>query len=134
MSAQYRIVAHPSDVGFEAEAEDLRSLIDTSIRALADIETGGQIPDRTSERPLRPPDPAASAEERLMEALEQCLFWLDAEDWIALGVSEDGRALLGCELTEEARAEGTHVKAITWHHFEVREGPQGWSAVVFVDL
>jgi SHS2 domain-containing protein len=69
-----------------------------------------------------------------VDVLEQCLVWLDTEDWLATGVDAAGENLVGTPLSEEARETGTHVKAITWHQLAVAQGEAGWSATVFVDL
>ena len=105
MSATYAILAHPSDVGFSVESQgtgpkSFIALLDGAVRALADIETGGHIPAPTDERPLREAHPEAAPDDRVVDVLEQCLVWLDTEDWLAVGVSEDGKKLHGTELSE----------------------------------
>lgn len=139
MSATYAILAHPADVGFSVESQgtgpdSFIALLGGAVRALADVETGGHVPAPTDERPLREAYPDAAPDERVVDVLEQCLVWLDTEDWLATGVSEDGKKLLGTELSEEAREAGTHVKAITWHQLSVVQDASGWKATVFVDL
>lgn len=131
----YRILPHPSDVGFEARADDFVVLLDRAVRALSDIETGGQIPDAIDTRPIPEADPEETPEERVVSVLEHCLFLLDTEDWLVTGVDPSGERLLGAQLTPDARAAGVHVKAITWHQLAVAHVPGvGWSAVVFVDI
>jgi SHS2 domain-containing protein len=134
MSTTYRILPHPADVGMAVEASTLVQLLDGCVRALADIETGGALPAPDSTRALTEAHPDATAEERVVDVLEQCLVWLDTEDWLATGVDSTGENLVGCPLSEEARESGTHVKAVTWHQLEVKQGEGGWSATVFVDL
>lgn len=126
----YRIVEHPSDVGFELEAETLPALLDAAVRALADVCTGGDPPPPTESRPAPALD--GEPEPDVVRLLEACLLELDADDWLAVGY-RDGE-LLGAPLAAEARANGTHVKAITWHHLSVAQTPDGWRATVFVDL
>jgi SHS2 domain-containing protein len=125
----YRLIAHPSDVGFEASGATLDELLDASVAALAEIESGGPPPAGTETRPVAA---AGTPEERLVGTLEACLVCLDVEDWLAVGFA-DG-ALRGLPLTAEARAEGTHVKAVTWHQLRVEQRADGWHATVFVDL
>jgi SHS2 domain-containing protein len=134
MSATYQILPHPADVGMAVEASSFLHLLDGCVRALADIETGGAVPAPDSERPLTDAHPDATFEERVVDVLEQCLIWLDTEDWLATGVDATGENLVGTPLSEEARETGTHVKAITWHQLAVAQGEAGWSATVFVDL
>jgi SHS2 domain-containing protein len=125
----YRIVEHPSDVGFEAWGASYEDLVDASIAALAEIESGAAAPAGTEQRPVVLEGPP---EERLVRILEQCLVLLDTEDWLAVGLT-DG-SLRGEPLSDEARAAGTHVKAVTWHHLKVAQDADGWRATVFVDL
>lgn len=125
----YRVVEHPSDVGFEAWAPSFDALLDAAVAALADIETGGVAPSGTERRPVVVD---GEPEDRLVRLLEECLILLDTEDWLAVGFA-DG-ALRGEPLSPDARAAGTHVKAVTWHQLAVEQRADGWHATVFVDL
>lgn len=135
------IVAHPADVGFTATGETFLDLLDEVVAALAEVESGGDLPSATERRPL--PETEGEPEDRVVRVLEHCLFLLDTEDWLAVGVRTDGASgdgasgngvLCGAALSAEARAEGTHVKAITWHQLAVVQDADGWRATVFVDL
>jgi SHS2 domain-containing protein len=131
----HRIVAHPADVGFEAWGPDEPALHDAAVGALADVITGGAVPAAVGARPVAPggdTDETPTPEQRLMRVLEACLVELDCDDWLAVGVS--GGALVGAPLTAEARAVGTHVKAITWHGLQVRRDGEVLRATVILDL
>lgn len=137
MSSGYRIVPHASDVGFEAWGPDEPALHDAAVRALAEIVSGGAAPAPESARPLAPPPPDAPAEERLMSVLEACLVEIDADDWLPVGTRTEPsgeEVLLGAPLPPEARSEGTHVKAVTWHGLSVTAAPEGLRARVLLDL
>src|SRR5688572_16699006 len=121
MSATYQILPHPADVGMSVEASTLVQLLDGCVRALADIETGGAVPEPDSQRKLTKAHPDTTPEERVVDVLEQCLVWLDTEDWLATGVDSTGENLVGSPLSAEAREAGTHVKAVTWHQLEVKQ-------------
>ena len=124
------IVEHPADVGFTATGATFLELLDEVVAALAEVESGGDPPAGTELRPL--PDLNGEPEDTLVRVLEHCLFLLDTEDWLAVGVS-DG-ALCGDALSADARAAGTHVKAVTWHQLAVVQNAHEWHATVFVDL
>jgi SHS2 domain-containing protein len=125
----YRIVEHPSDVGFELWGATFPELADAAVRALAAVCTGGQLPPAVDERPAPPISPDEAG---LVALLESCLVELDAEDWLAVGY-RDGH-LVGAPLPADARENGTHVKAITWHHLGVEQRAEGWRGSVVVDL
>lgn len=125
----FTILEHPSDVGFEAHGATFEALADACVQALAAICAGGDIPPGVERRPV----PTVEAEEGgLVALLERCLLELDAEDWLAVGYTRG--FLRGAAWSGAARANGTHVKAITWHHLSVRQDVSGWHATVYVDL
>lgn len=126
----HRIVAHPADVGFEAWGPDEAALHDAAVRALADVVTGGAVPAATEARPLEAD--GAALEDRLVRVLEACLVELDVDDWLAVGVGGEG--LVGAPLPAEARAGGTHVKAVTWHGLRVERDGEMLRAWVILDL
>ena len=130
MGSSFRLLDHPSDVGFEALGSTWEELLDGSVRALAAVQTGGSIPAAADRRAHGVVDD--DPESALVSVLESCVALLDAEDWLAVGVV-DGE-LAGVPLTDVEREVGTHVKAITWHQLKVEQTTEGWRAVVYVDL
>jgi SHS2 domain-containing protein len=131
MGSSFRLLDHPSDVGFEARGATWEELLDAAVQALAAIQTGGSLPAAADRRPhgVEDQDPEGA----LVSVLEACVALLDAEDWLAVGVRGD--ELLGVALTDAEREVGTHCKAITWHQLAVeRTAEGGWRAVVYVDL
>jgi SHS2 domain-containing protein len=130
MGASFRLLDHPSDVGFEATGATWEELLDGSVRALAAIQTGDAIPAPVDARPA--PVDSEDPESALVGLLEACVARLDAEDWLAVGWRAG--ELAGACLSDAEREVGTHVKAITWHQLAVERTEQGWRAVVYVDL
>ena len=73
--------------------------------------------------------------------LEECLYLLDAHDWIATGAHAGQLGEQGLDITLDGAlfepadfADGVHVKAITWHQLAVEQGPRGFEVTVFLDI
>ena len=137
MSEGFTILPHPADVGLRAWGVDLPTALDQAVRALATIELSGEPPSGGERREV---ELQGSPEELLVELLEECLYLLDAEDWLAVGAQlryVNGvltGALLGLPFRPEAHDDGVHVKAITWHQLSVEWNSDGVALVVYLDI
>lgn len=130
MGASFVLLDHPSDIGFACEASSFEELVGAAVEALATVQSGGALPAPVEEREHGVDD--GDPESALVGVLEACVALLDAEDWLAVGVS--GGRLAGAPLDAAAREAGTHVKAVTWHGLRVERRGDQWRATVFVDL
>lgn len=138
MNADYSILAHPADVGLRARGPDLSGALDRAVAALACIELGTPPPPPTERRALRV---EADDDEGLTVALlEECLFHLDADDWLAVGAALrrapgalEGE-LLGGPFDPALAADGVHVKAITWHELSILHDADGVTLTLYVDI
>lgn len=135
MTTGIEILEHTADVGFRATGGTWEEALDAAVRGLATIEAGGRLPMPTGERPVS--FEAEDDESAVVGLLEECLYRVDAEGWLAVGAEvrcQGGRCeglLRGAELPGEA---ALHVKAITWHGLSVERGPDATTISVILDI
>ena len=132
----YEILEHTADVGIRATGPTLEACFEEATRALADI-IGILSPGRG--RPQRVEVTAPDLGALLVDWLGEILYLHDARDAVITDVVvdsvADGRAAGAVSLSaRESPAEGTQVKAITWHRLDVRETAEGFVAEVYVDV
>lgn len=133
----FEILEHPADIGIRAEGRTFAEALEQSVAGLAAIATGGRPVAGGDTRPV---EVSGSPEEQVIAVLEECLFLIDADGWIAGGatLSVDGQRVVGTlagELFDRERHEhGVHVKAITWHQLSVSVAAERCQIVVYVDI
>lgn len=135
--AEVRILEHPSDVGLRAEGRTFAEALDQAVLGLARIQTGDRVPAPEGERVV---ELEADDEPALVVSLlEECLYLVDAEDWLAsraqvepLGEERWRAHLAGAPVRRDE--DGVHVKAITWHQLAVEHGEDAVAVTVYVDI
>jgi SHS2 domain-containing protein len=136
-TGRFEILEHTADVGIRAEGESLSDVFEQATLGLADIMGIYAPGDGTTEViELEAPDLGAL----LVDWLSEILWLHDSRDALMGGVdvsdvnetNAKGRVILVPRAG--AQAEGTQVKAITYHQLEVTRIASGWRAVVFVDV
>ncbi|MBI4259630.1 MAG: archease [Actinobacteria bacterium] len=142
MPGGHEILEHTADVGIHAWGDTTAEAFENAAAALAEILGARPLPG--APRAVRPVRAAGSdLGALLVEFLNELLLLHETEE-AALGpvrvtAIRDGGA--GVELEAEAEAgpvagepEGTALKAATYHLLEVREGPEGVDARVYLDV
>jgi SHS2 domain-containing protein len=134
---RFEILEHTADVGVRAEGATLRDVFEQATLGLADI-MGIYAPGAgdAEEIEVEAPDTGAL----LVDWLSEILWLHDSRDALLAGVEvvdvTETRARGRVVLVPRAgsQADGTQVKAITYHQLEVVENVSGWRAQVFVDV
>lgn len=136
MTSGVEILEHTADVGFRARGRSFEEALDAAVRGLATVELGEHLPESTDERAVE--GEAEDDEALVVSLLEECLYLVDAEGWVALGASvrrtEPTRweaRLRGAPLPTDAVL---HVKAITWHGLSVRRSRDDTQITVYLDI
>jgi SHS2 domain-containing protein len=139
MEAGFRILEHPSDVGFEAWGETLSDVFRQSVLALLSVIVPEGTVDRSARRTVKLD--ASDHEQLLVRLLSEVLFCIDAEQFLpAQLVIEElrGTSLRGILVGERVDA-AKHslkidVKAVTYHQLSIMSKGGVTRARVFVDL
>lgn len=135
----YETFDHTADLGLRIRAADLDTLFVEAARALTSVivtDPAKILPTQTRELTL----PADDVEYLLFDWLKTLLYWFDDELLLfarfECQVSDQGlKACAWGEMLDRTRHNLEHeVKAITYHDFAVRHGPDGWLAEVIVDI
>ncbi len=139
----FEILEHTADIGLRAFGDTREVLFENCARGLADIldrqgtspEAGPTNSIQTVSVELR----ANDMEALLVEWMNEVLFMLEPEDvCLALVVVHgvnDARLAADCAFTEcPHTAEGTELKAATYHQLSVRQSQTGWEATVYFDV
>ncbi len=138
MEGGWEALEHTADVGIRATGPDLRSTFTWATRGLLEI-IGVWDPDAASERDVELQVKARDLEALIVEWLSEVLYLQDSDDVVVStielaeprGVALSGR--LGVA-TRARDAEGTQVKAVTYHKVSVTEDPEGCTAEVYLDI
>ena len=149
----FEILEHTADVGIRAQGASLEELFEQASRGLAEIigiwnpsSASGTGDGRAEEHliDLQAPDLGALLVDWLQEIVYvsdvrdgflsrvEANAVRDADDEGAEGCAAAGRLWLEPRIGEQA--EGTAVKAITYHRLKVAPTPAGWTAEVFIDV
>ncbi len=147
MGYRYREDLTAADVAFEADGRTLEELFESAAIALTNtmIEDSSILADKV-ERKITI---HAAGEERLLhDFLDELVFLKDAEMLIfrsfsiKITKSKSGDSpkfsleatLKGEEIDTARHRMVVDVKAVSWHHFELKKGKDGWKALVIVDV
>lgn len=137
----YETVDHTGDVALRIEAASFADLVAEGVRGIASILFEGR-PDVTAARERWSSRVSGiDREDVLVQALSEALHWMDEESRFPVRVEacEAGEGQLEISL-QAVRAEGRscrrveEIKAVTYHALEIRETPEGLSAVVVLDV
>ena len=131
----YEILEHTADVGLRATGESLEEVFVLATRALAEI-AGIWVPGDGDEVALEveAADPGAL----LVDWLSEVLYLHDSRGMalanLVMSEATESRARGTLRLAPLKNADGTQVKAITYHQLVVEPTTSGWLAQVFVDI
>jgi SHS2 domain-containing protein len=133
----FEILEHTADVGILATGNTIEEVFHQATLGLADI-MGISRPGEGSRVVVEVAgDDLGSL---LVDWLSEVLWLHDSRDALLTNVEvlsvQNGRAVGAVALAPRGDADvaGTQVKAITYHQLAVEEGPDGWTARVFVDV
>lgn len=152
---RFQIVEHTADLGIRVQGDSLEDLFEQAGRGLAVIiGIWSAAPDPGPQLQARPEQVSIDLQADdlgglLVDWLGEIVYLSDVSTGVLTGVKADrvrlpegsaatggcgvtGRLWLGQEAGEEA--EGTAVKAITYHRLKVAATPDGWTAEVYVDV
>lgn len=143
MVSSYKLLEHTADIGFEVRGNDLKSTIEAATEALYNVmvisrEINCSITQKVEIE-------AIDKEAVIIKWLNEVLFLFDSYSFIAgkieiEKVEEDSN---GAKITGTLHGEifnpklhefKTHVKAVTFHQFEILETKQEITLKVFLDL
>jgi SHS2 domain-containing protein len=137
----YETVDHTGDIALRLTAPGFGELVAEGARGIASILFEGE-PDRSAPRERwNGRVSGIDREDVLVRALSEALHWMDEGDRVPLeiGVDVTGPAELELVLVG-VRADGRRcrrveeIKAVTYHAVEIREGAEGLSTVVVLDV
>ena len=136
---RFEVLDHTADVGIIVYGEDLHSLFENAGEALFHLITDLKKVRLRTERKI---EIGGKGLERLMvEWLTELLYLLDVENLLCKRflVESVGGGGLKAKVKGEVFKEGVHViktgvKAVTYHHIEVRQEEKRWKAQIILDL
>ena len=151
---RFQIVEHTADVGIRVQGDSLEDLFEQAGRGLAVIiGIWSPAPDLRPNLDARPEQlpidlQADDLGGLLVDWLGEIVYMSDVTTGFLTGIKADqvqlpeGSATGGCRVTGRLwigpetgeEAEGTAVKAITYHRLKVAAAPDGWTAEVYVDV
>ena len=135
----YTVLEHTADTGLRITAPTREELFAEAVRGLTDImvDVASVYPERRHRVEIQRDDSDAL----FVAWLTEVLFLYETKQFLACGAEEvacgDGSVhgvLVGESFDENRHALKTEVKAVTYHDITVRQTPEGWEAVVIVDL
>ncbi len=136
--AGFELLEHTADLGIRAHGDTLATAFNTAVRGLSTILVGADAARPRDSRPVALED--QDLEALLVALLEECLYLLDAQAWVAadarLSVSPEGvlhGELAGEPFDPDRHGDGLAVKAITWHQLAVEQRSGYVEVTVFVD-
>lgn len=134
-----RLLEHTADMGIAVEAATLPELFTEAARGLL-LLLGGE-PAAAPRTSLTVTVAGDDREELLVNWLNELLFLLETRHFYLAAVTrlELGPGSLAADLRGELLDPDRHsfareAKAATHHQLRLSEGPQGWSAQIYIDL
>jgi SHS2 domain-containing protein len=135
----YRIFEHTADLGMEIYGNDVADLFRNAACALADVLT-----DRSRVEGRESKEIAAEGndrEELFVNFLREIVALFNGDEWLLneCMIHSVDNTHLHATVTGEPFARERHtveveIKAVTYHHVEVRDTPQGWVGKVVCDV
>lgn len=136
MTGSFELLEHTADIGIRATGDTLEDAFAAAAEALASI-LGVWFPGEGESRVVRVEgrDPEAL----LVAWLDEVLYLREAEDAVFGGfevrsIGDELEAVVRLAPEAGRRIEGQDVKAATYHRLEVRRGPEGAEARVYLDV
>ena len=135
----YSILGDSGDAGLAAEAASPAALLQDLALGLYALSCGGQVSSCASrEVSIK----AASPEELAVRFLNELVFLMDTEGFVAAEIKAEASfaapctaaAVLKGETGAFARRKGVLVKAATYHGLELSEKNGSWKAKVMLDI
>lgn len=133
----YRFLDHTADVLVECEASDFEGLLTTAAAALYDIALRVVLPESGTRRlvSIR----AATREEALVRWLQELIFLLDVDRFVATGFEMDweSECCFGATLTGYLSGPGERayeVKSATYHEMNIEPSTEGLRTRIVFDL
>lgn len=136
---RFEVLDHTADVGIIVYGEQLNSLFENAGEALFHLITDLKKVRPRAERKIA--IGGKSLERLMVEWLTELLYLHDVENLLfkRFVVESVGGEGLKAKVKGEIFKEGVHViktgvKAVTYHHIEVRQEEKGWKAQIILDL
>jgi SHS2 domain-containing protein len=139
MQAGYSILEHPSDIGIEAQGDDLAEAFEQAARGMMSVIVDLSSVDCRAAREIIVT--ASDVEQLLVKWLSEILYLYDGQQFAAKEfqiqalTDTDLKATVKGEMYS-ARKHQTKldVKAVTYHQLLVEENDKGGKVRVFVDI
>jgi SHS2 domain-containing protein len=143
MISSYVILEHPADIGIEASGKTLKDALEAASIGLSSIMVNTENIDCHEDRLIELE--AIDEEALIIKWLNEILFYFDSESFICkkvsiLNLKRDGDVfkitgnLTGERFSSEKHEVKTHVKAVTYHQFELVESGSGVVLRIFFDI
>ena len=135
----YRIFEHTADLGMEVYGKTMADLFRNAACALADTLTDrSRVEGRVSKEIAAE---GSDREELFVNFLREIVALFNGDEWVVKECmihSVDNTRLhatvTGEPFSRERHTIEVEIKAVTYHHVEVRSTPQGWVGTVICDV
>ena len=134
----FEIIEHTADVGIRSWGKTAAACLEQAARGLFEI-VGVWRPDAAGS-PVAVTSTGRDRAAVVVEWLNEVLYEYEARDAVASRVQVDEVAATSASGTVwlaprgDVAAEGTQVKAVTYHRLEMQESGDGWAAQIYVDV
>ena len=135
----YEFFEHTADVGLRILGATLQELFIHAAQGLTALLVEESPVDKTETRPMQLTAP--SVPELLRLWLNELLFWFNTDRFLfaeatftTLTATALQAQVAGERFHPARHAQGTEVKGVTYHQFQVVQTPQGWHAEIIVDV
>lgn len=134
----YELIDHTADVGIWVTARSVEALFETAAVALTELMTDLAAVEPKLERTMELEE--ESLDVLLVCWLQEIVYLLDTEDLVfsAFEMKIEGTrlqaTLWGEPFDPEVHPRKSDVKAVTYHHLEVKNRGGWWEARVIIDL
>jgi SHS2 domain-containing protein len=143
MISSYIILEHPADIGIEAKGKTLKDAVEAASIGLSFIMVNTENIDCNENKQIELE--AIDEEALIIKWLNEILFYFDSESFICKKVSIFDLKKIGDifkitgSLSGERFSSGKHeikrhVKAVTYHQFELIESGSGVALRIFFDI
>ncbi len=139
IGARYRLLEHPADIGFAAYGSTLPKLFENAAQALLELSFDLDAVAEKESRVFRVE--GGEAETLLYNWLSEIHSYGEAERFVfkrvevtRLSNNQIHGIGHGEPLDKSRHRAHTHIKAVTYHQFAVKQTDTGWEATVYVDL
>ena len=134
----YAFLEHTADVGVRVWGQTLAQLLTEAAKGLTELLVTDSPVAAKEARPIALT--AAAPDELVRLWLTELLFWFATDRFLvaecqleATDTSITGQ-VLGERFQPKRHAQGTEVKGVTYHQFEVTRTSHGWEAQVIFDV